>query len=328
MPPGFAPPAGRVFRSIARELKGFPARFDYSRVFSVVLACCASLAWGSSDFLASVGCRRVRLAVVLLVSQALGLALLAPALILADTPPPALSYCGLAVLAGLFNVAALAAFYRGLARGPIGLVAPIAATEGIIPLAVGLFEGDRPSAPALAGIVVVLAGVVLAARPRREADHREQGTSQTQSVVLAVIAAVCFGLFVVAIKGASHGGALWAVTLSRLSTVTVLGTAFVVMGGGPRRVNLGWLRTARTRLDALRADMPALVSVGALDVGASAMFAVAATNGALSVIGVLGSAYPVVTIVLAGVFMHERLGGWQRLGTLGTLTGLALIAVR
>jgi drug/metabolite transporter (DMT)-like permease len=296
-------------------------------VFSVLLACSASLAWGSSDFLASIGCRRVRLALVLLVSQILGLAMLVPALILARAPLPPLSYCGLAALAGLFNAAALAAFYRGLARGPIGLVAPIAATEGIIPLAVGLFEGDRPSALALAGIVVALAGIVLAARPRREYDHDDAG-SHWPSVALAVIAALCFGLFVVAIKGASQGGALWAVTLSRLTTVGVLVIAVPLIGGRARSLRLDWLRSVRPRLDALRADLPALLSVGALDVGASAMFAVAATHGALSVIGVLGSAYPVVTIVLAGVFLRERLGGWQRLGTLGALTGLALIAVR
>jgi drug/metabolite transporter (DMT)-like permease len=297
-------------------------------VFSVLLACSASLAWGSSDFLASVGCRRVRLGVVLLISQVLGLAMLLPALILVRAPLPALPYCGLAALAGFFNAAALAAFYRGLARGPIGLVAPIAATEGLIPLGVGLLDGDRPSALALAGIVVALGGIVLAARPRKEYDHGADSASHWPSVVLAVIAALCFGLFVVAIKGASQGGALWAVTLSRLTTVSVLMVAFPMIGGRPRGLSLGWLRGVRTRLDGLRADLPALLSVGALDVGASAMFAVAATHGALSVIGVLGSAYPVVTIVLAGVFLRERLGGWQRVGTLGALTGLALIAVR
>ncbi|MFL5821876.1 MAG: EamA family transporter [Solirubrobacteraceae bacterium] len=297
-------------------------------MFSVILACSASLAWGSSDFLAGVGCRRVRLAVVLLVSQLFGLALLVPALVAQGTPPPAASFCALAVLAGLLNAAALAAFYRGLARGPIGLVAPIAATEALIPLAVGLFEGERPSALAMAGIVLALAGVVLAARPRREYDHEEQGVSHLPSIVLAVMAAICFGLFVVAIKGASEGGALWAVTFSRLTTVVALIAAFPLMGIVPRRPSLRWLSSARTGLANLQADMPALLSVGALDVGASAMFALAAANGALSVIGVLGSAYPVVTIALAGIFLRERLGGWQRVGTIGALTGLALIAAR
>ena len=64
----------------------------------------------------------------------------------------------------------------------------------------------------------------------------------------------------------------------------------------------------------------------ALDVGALSLFAVAVTAGPLSVVGAVGSLYPVVTILLAAFLLRERLGTWQRLGTLGALAGVALIS--
>lgn len=276
----------------------------------LLLASGSSLAWGSADFLAGVSCRRLGLLSVLLVSQELGLVLLLPTLLLAGEGLPAMSYVGLAVLAGGLNAAALAAFYRGLARGPIGLVAPIAATEAIIPVAFGLLHGERPSVGSALGIALALGGVVLATRSGSAGDFGRGRKSNSPSVALAIVAAVCLGCFVVALKGASHGGALWAVTVSRVTTIGLLAAALPATG---------------TKLSIARRDIAVLLAIGGLDVGASTLFAFATTTGPISVVGVLGSFYPVVTILLAGVLLRERLGPLQRLGTIGALAGVALI---
>lgn len=279
-------------------------------MLSLILATGASLAWGSADFIAGVSCRRLGLLWVLLVSQQLGLVLLLAVLVLIGKATPGGSYVGLAALAGAFNAAALAAFYRGLARGPIGLVAPIAATEAIIPVAAGLLNGERPSHVATLGIALALGGVMLATTSGGREGAADRGRSSSPSVALAVLAAVCFGCFVVALKGASEGGALWAVTISRVTTVGLLAAAVPA-------TNMAF-RVARS-------DIAPVIAIGALDVVASTVFAVATTSGALSAVGVLGSLYPVVTLLLAGVLLRERLGGLQRLGTLGALAGVALI---
>jgi uncharacterized membrane protein len=143
-------------------------------MLALVLALGASVAWGSADFIAGVGCRRVALLTVLLVSQAAGLILLVPVLAAASEAPPPLSSMALAALAGLFNALALAALYRGLARGKMGLVAPIAATDAAIPVAFGLLGGDRPATIAIMGIGLALAGVVLASRGGRRWKARRR----------------------------------------------------------------------------------------------------------------------------------------------------------
>jgi drug/metabolite transporter (DMT)-like permease len=283
-------------------------------MLSAILASGASLAWGSADFLAGLSSRRLGAITVLFISQLVGAALLLPLLTTTGEAPPGLAYWGLGALAGAFNAAALIAFYRGLVRGPISLVAPIAATEAVIPVAFGLLHGERPSAIGIAGIGLAVAGVVLASRTAGERDSHER-SSRAVSVGLGLAAAIFFGCFVVALKGASEGGALWAATVSRGATIALLAVA---------------MPTARTRFTCRlsRGDAAAIATIGILDVGANIMLAFATRSGSIGVVGVLSSFYPLVTIVLAGVVLRERLGRLQRLGTIGALAGAALLAVR
>jgi drug/metabolite transporter (DMT)-like permease len=68
------------------------------------------------------------------------------------------------------------------------------------------------------------------------------------------------------------------------------------------------------------------VLAGFLDAGANALYALATTEGLLSVVSVLGSLYPAVTVVLARVVLHERVAWWQEAGVGVTLAGVALAA--
>ncbi len=115
----------------------------------------------------------------------------------------------------------------------------------------------------------------------------------------------------VALDGASEGGVLWALTFSRLTSVVLIGAA---------------VASLRSRVTVGRGDAAPLLAVGALDLAASALFAVATTTGLLSLVGVMGSLYPVITIILAAVVLRERPAGLQRVGAVGALVGVALIA--
>jgi drug/metabolite transporter (DMT)-like permease len=284
-------------------------------VFALTLAFGASVAWGSADFLAGVGCRRLAILTVLLVSQAIGLALLIPLMVASASPMPANHYVLMGVIAGACNVAAVAAFYRGLAGGTMGVVAPIAATDALIPVGYGLVTGERPSSLTMIGIALALLGVVLASRPPRHEENEEptrKRDSPAKGVALALIAAVCFGLFTIALADASKGGTLWAVTFSRLMSLSLLSVAGLAL---------------RPSLSVEREDALPLFAIGGLDVGANALFAVALSAGLLSVVGVLGSFYPVVTMLLAGIVLRERLGPLQRFGAASALAGAAAMAI-
>ena len=73
-------------------------------------------------------------------------------------------------------------------------------------------------------------------------------------------------------------------------------------------------------------SLGALAIVGVLDLGANGLFALATTKGLLSVVAVLGSLYPAVTVVLARVVLAERVSRLQEIGVGLTLAGVVAIS--
>lgn len=271
----------------------------------------ASVAWGGADFLAGLKSRRLALLSVVLVSQVAGLAMILPVALASGDPLPMGRFLLLGLLAGAFNAAALAAFYRGLSGGAMGIVAPIAATDAVIPVAFGVVGGERPATFQAIGIAIALIGVVAASRPYQETAENASPARVGAGVGLALVAALGFGLFMVALDGASEAGALWAVVVSRATTVVLVAMAALAV---------------RASLPIRPADFGGLLAIGALDVAATTLFAASTTIGLLSEVGMLGSLYPVVTILLARVVLGERLGWLQGAGTFAALCGIALIA--
>jgi drug/metabolite transporter (DMT)-like permease len=185
------------------------------------------------------------------------------------------------------------------------VAAPILATSAAVPVVVGLATGERPSAVQLVGIGAALAGVALVSREPSAGG----GTVRGAGVTLALVAALALGLQLVALDHAARADPLWGVATARLTSVTVFAVAALVV-----------------RPAFARAALPALVLVGVLDVTANAGFAVATTQGYLSIVAVLGSLFPLVTVALAHVRLHERLSSGQRAGVGLALAGVLAIA--
>ena len=293
-------------------LKGELAPSIYPDVLALTLSFGASLAWGSADFLAGLECRRRTLLSVMLVSQFAGVVLFVPFMLLFGGMPPQPGYALLGMLAGLLYVIGLGALYRGLAGGTMGIVAPIAATDALVPVTFGLLAGEHPSLMVMLGIAVAVGGVVVVAVAGDEhSERRADRDSHARSVAFGLIAAAGFGGFVVALDAASAGGALWAAGYTRLMSVLALGLGVIAM---------------RQRIEFARRDTLPLLAIGGLDIGATALFALATTTGLLSVVGVFGSLYPVFTVLLAMVVLREQPTVTQRMGTGAALAGALLIA--
>jgi drug/metabolite transporter (DMT)-like permease len=276
-------------------------------VLGPLLALGASLSWGIGDFLAGRASRRLRLLTVLVVSQAAGLASIAAVVLLRGESAPAARYLGYAALAGLAGAVGLAALYRGLAVGSMSVVAPISATAAVVPVVAGVVTGERPSAVQGAGIGLALAGVVLASRDR---DASGRGRGVATGVGLALVAALSFGILLVALDAASEGDALWGTLAMRTTSFGVLAATAAVL---------------RAHVSPGRADLPTLLAVGLLDTAGNALFALASTESLLSVAAVLAQVYPVVTVILARVILGERIARPQQVGVAGALVGVTLI---
>ena len=86
------------------------------------------------------------------------------------------------------------------------------------------------------------------------------------------------------------------------------------------------LVAAGTGIAMARRTAAFVVASGCLDVTANLLFAAGSQRGAVSVVAVLGSLYPVTTVMLAATLLHERLGRLQALGAAIALAGVVLIA--
>ena len=272
----------------------------------VLLALLSSLLWGTSDFLGGTATKRLPSPVVVAASQAIALICLVPLAAAAGARPDHLLP---GVAAGLAGMVALGAFYAALAEGTMGVVAPIASLGALLPVVVGLARGEAPSSLQTAGIVVAIAGVILASGPELT------GGASPRPLLLACLAAAGFGLVAVLLADGSQGpsGAVF-VTLLVMRVTSVGLMALVVLA----RRSLRGHATGR--------DVPLLVAIGLGDLGANACFAIASRGELLSVVSVLASLYPVVTILLARQVHAERLRTIQVAGVVGTLAGVALLA--
>jgi drug/metabolite transporter (DMT)-like permease len=176
----------------------------------------------------------------------------------------------------------------------------------VVPVALGLLAGEEPSALAFAGMAVAVVGILLASGPELS------GAVSVRPLLLAGIAALGFGLTLFALDRGARSSLVETLWGMRLVSVLIFVVAALVLRttGGVRAV-----------------DLPLLGLVGLADLGANALFATASTRGLVSVASVLGSLYPIMTVLLARFVLDERLRRIQVLGVGLSAVGVALIAV-
>jgi drug/metabolite transporter (DMT)-like permease len=276
-------------------------------VLAALLALGASVAWGTGDFLGGLKSRMLAPLAVLAVAQPVGLALILVIALLHWEPWPGESPLW-AAPAALLGTLGLVAFYRGMAAGAISLVAPIAATGALIPVAFGLATGERPSALQLAGIALAVGGAVVTSY---EPASESRPARLTAGIGWAVLAAIAFGGYFIPMHAASEDDFVWATLVFRITSFSLVLLAVLLL---------------RPRLARAPRDLAVLACIGVADTSGNVFFAAASSQGLVSVVSVLASLYPVVTVVLARLYLHERVTRVQEGGATATLVGVVLVS--
>jgi drug/metabolite transporter (DMT)-like permease len=277
----------------------------------LLLGVASGLCWGVGDFIGGLQSRRLAALAVAFWSQlagtlALGLVLLARG----EAPVPGSIAWGL--VAGFCGAAGVLCFYRGLAVGVMSLVAPLGACGALVPVVLDLARGDRPGVAAAIGMVAALGGIVLISLPA--GSPAGGGSLSRLALALGLGAAVSFGFFFVFLAagaGVAGGSSYWAVAGARGSSVPLL---LLLLLGGTR--GFGW--------PGRRLGVVALG--GVLDTLANLLFAVASTLGPDGIVSILGSLYPVATVLLGRLVLDERLTRAQLGGVTLALAGVALVS--
>jgi drug/metabolite transporter (DMT)-like permease len=270
-------------------------------LLGAVLGLASAASWGSGDFSGGLATRRSNVYGVVVVSQAVGLVLLVALALLLREPMPPPGILAWAAAAGVAGTGGLVALYSGLAAGPMGVVAPVAAViTAALPVVFGaLFEG-LPSAASLAGFGLAFVAVWLVS------DSGRGRALRVRDLALPLAAGVGFGFFLILIGHTSDVALFWPLVVARVVSLTALG--ILALG-----------RRAPMPAAAL---MPLVALTGVFDTGGNAFYALAAGVGRLDAAAVLGSLYPAATVLLARAILKERISIRQWLGL-----GVALVAV-
>ncbi len=274
-----------------------------------LLALASSAVWGTSDFFGGLMAKRLPAVAVVGITQGLAFLLLCVVVLVRlalGHPPEWGSWVGWAVLAGVSGSSGLVAFYTALASGTMGVVAPIASMGVLVTVGLGVASGETPSAWVWVGIAVAVVGIVLASGPEIS------GAVSPRPVLLACVAAAAFGLGLFSLDRGSRDSLLMTLWGMRFTSVLIFALAALVL---------------RSVGGAGRAHLLPLAVIGSADLLANTLFATASSRGQVSVASVLGSLYPVATILLARFVLGERLRPIQQIGVVLALAGAGIISL-
>jgi drug/metabolite transporter (DMT)-like permease len=273
---------------------------------AALLALGASLTWGFGDFFGGLKARALPTITVMAASQPFGLAALGIGVAVRGTGIPG-DEVAWAALSAVIATTGLFAFYRGLAVGAMSVVAPIAAVSAGIPVIWGVVvSGDHIHGLQAIGFVAAVGGSV-AASLELQPERRQLAAG----VAWAALAMLAFGAYYIPMHTAAAHDWLWPAFLFRCTSVTIVVSLALAQGATPGALRTHWV---------------GLVAIGVLDTGGNALFAAASsTHGLLSVVSVLASVYPVVTVLLARFVLGERVQLTQDAGVLVALAGVVLI---
>ncbi|MGO8985690.1 MAG: EamA family transporter [Terriglobales bacterium] len=261
--------------------------------------------WGTSDFLGGFGSRRANAFLFTAIAHVSGLIVIGVLALRSGAPFLTPVSLGWALISGMLGGIALALFYRSLAMGNMGLVAPVAAVLGAaIPSIVTAFAEGVPTRRHLLGFILAVIGVWLISRT-------EGVAGRPQGLGMAVLAGIGFAGFYLCVHQAGDASVLWIATCSRCGALFVTGS-IVLFGKHIRAVAAPVLAIA--------------VVAGILDITGSVVFIRAAQIGRMDDAVVLSSLYPAVTVLLARIFLHEHFSRFRTVGMIAALIAVPMIA--
>jgi drug/metabolite transporter (DMT)-like permease len=279
----------------------------------IILALAAAVSYGVSDFAGGVLTRRAHVFVVFLLSQLVSLALL---LVAVTLWAGAVSWPGVGwgAAAGVAGVMGTSLLYQGLAIGRMSVVAPITGVLGAgLPVLFGLAVGERPGPAALAGIVLGLVAVVVITRaPDVPGAPVAEPRTARQAVLCAFGGGIGFGLFYILLERSPLDSGLWPLLGTRISLVGLLGLL---------------VAARRLPLRPPPGTEASLVGLGVVNTAADLLFLLATRRGLLSLVAVITSMYPAVTVALAGLVLRERIAARQAAGLAAAAVSVGLIAL-
>ncbi|MEQ8840439.1 MAG: EamA family transporter [Acidimicrobiales bacterium] len=215
------------------------------------------------------------------------------------------------VVAGLSGTFSFVCFYRALSLGVMSVIAPMTAVVGAsVPAIVGFARGDDLAAPTAVGLVVAVLAIVLVTRG---SSRQRAGATPRLAIVLALTAGLGFAVFFIALAETHDEAGMWPLVIARVVSIPIVGV-------------VAWRVTGRVVPEVPLAARLAVIT-GVTEMIANALLLVALRRDEIAIASVFGSLYPISTVLLAWVFLRERVSRSQLVGVGLALGALALVAI-
>lgn len=254
---------------------------------ATVLGLAAAGAFGVSDFAGGLAARRMHFMLVSVISQSIGAIVACSSLALTGRGSPATGAVLWGTASGFGSALGVLALYRGLGRGEMAVAGPLSAVAAAaLPALVGILLGEQLSPVAITGVVLALPAIWLVGRAPAGPD-----LSVRAGALDGLLAGAGFALLFIGLDQAGGRSGLWPVATGQVTALLVIAVAVAVRRPPPSFVGSSvWMSVAG----------------GALGISASILYFDATHVGLLTIVAVLASCYPGITVLMAAVLLHER----------------------
>ncbi|KAA0264204.1 MAG: EamA/RhaT family transporter [Chloroflexi bacterium] len=280
-------------------------------MLSILFGLASALSWGAGDFTGGLAARRVGAYRSVFYAEVIGVVFLFLVLAFVNEPLPDRRAQIFALLAGALGTIGLMLLYHSMTLGLMSVAAPVSALlAAVLPVLVGIFTEGIPGIPTLIGFGFALFAVWMVSQSE---GGVKDILSHLSDLKLPLLAGIGFGFyFVLMHQAARDGGAVWHMVFSRTG-----GMALIVI----------YLSVTRSSWKIEPSSLPIISLNGILDLGGNFFFILAGQAGRLDVASVLSSLFPGATVILAWIFLKERLSRNQWVGVFCALIAIVLLTL-
>lgn len=281
-------------------------------MLSIIYGLLSAFTWGAGDFTGGLAARKVGAAPAVFYASIVGLLAVFIAALVSNEALPSLQSWLYAMLAGFFGVIGLTFLYYAMAQGTMSVAAPVSAVlAATLPVLIGLITEGLPEFLTLLGFGFALFAMWMVSQSE---NGVKDILSHLSDLKLPLLAGIGFGLYFIVMHQATSDGALfWTMVASRIASVLFLFFYMLVKKISFRITDLS--------------SFPVIGLNGVLDLTGNGFFILAGQAGRLDVASVLSSLYPGSTVLLAWVFLKERLTRNQWIGVLSALIAIVLMTI-
>ncbi len=280
-------------------------------MLSILFGLASALSWGAGDFTGGLAARKVGAYRSVFYAEVIGIMLLFIAVGVTGEPILNLRSALFALAAGALGTIGLMLLYHAMATGVMSIAAPVSALlAAMLPVVFGMFTEGLPDFLTLLGFAFALFAVWMVSQSE---GGVKDILSHLSDLKLPLLAGIGFGFYFVLIHQATKaGGAVWPMVFSRTGGITLI-TTYLLITRSPWKIDV--------------ASLPIISVNGILDLGGNFFFILAGQAGRLDVASVLSSLFPGATVVLAWVFLKERLNRNQWIGIAAALIAIILMTI-